>query len=249
MLAVALPSLSPLIVGLALSAIGEHAAEWHGILAFIALCSASLYFALVAVKILVRLSRIAKIDHYISNVGAVKSALENYLASVDAAIDGLAPVIGNSNMVIRPAADIDAEIEGYKGIADTFSYSEASVLAWFVNAAYWVSTVLLGTAFVAFTGPMLSEAVCSTFGISLYGFVFVVYAVLAASILIFAQVILHGLVERFSFGTYMASLVSGPLAVPILWALGWVIYVLFWVLIAALIIGAIIGILYILFSR
>ena len=217
-----------------------------GILALYAVC---FYVLLFMLRIIVRLSRIAKIDEYISGVNSIKNSLTENLESVEGVITTLERDIQQKNVTIMPRENIDAEIDDYKRIAESYSKSDGNIMNGLVATAYWIATVLFGVAFVAITRSNVAPWLSEVFDTQLYEVFLIGYPIIALAIFIGLHIYLAKRFDSFGFGSFALSLFSGPIAIPAMLALSGIIVAAISLLMFAAAIGVLIIIISIIFSR
>lgn len=218
--------------------------------AVIAVYSICLYLLLYMLKFIIRLSRIAKIDRYVGEVQQIRSVLQSDLGNVDSIMKKMEKYAsGNANVKLAPERDIDAEIAEYDVMAESYANPDDRAIDSLLKAAYWISAVLFGVAFLAITAVGVANGICASFKIDAYGLIVVVYAILGLAGFITLHVLLARKQGGRGFGSYLLSLVTGPCTIPIIWAVCGIIAAVIYVVLIAVVIAVIAGIIAAIFSN
>jgi len=171
--------------------------------------------------------------------------LNTSLGAVDNTLTKLEQDIRGKNVKLQPQSNVDDELARYQKIANNYSKPDGTFVDKILSLLYWVTAVLFSVAFVLLTAPLVSDAMCSTFDLyDMYDAMFYIYAVVALIAFILIHVFLSGSVSKFGFGSFILSMFSGPVAVPVMFAVCAIIALVLALLSAALavvIIVAVIG--------
>lgn len=241
-LVLALLIFSPMIVSRVFNMVGAYNGSGLQTLGIVAMYAICIYVALFMLRIIIRLSRIARIDGYVAEVNAIRTKLNTNLGAVDTTLTKIEKEIQAKNVKITPVDNIDEEITNYENIANTYSNPDGDALDGIIKFAYWAATILFGVAFVAITGTAVASSISSTFDVDVYGVVLFFYAVFALAGFIALHVAISKNQEEFGFGTFILSLFSGPVAVPVIWAICGLIALVLYLLSIALVIAIVVGI-------
>lgn len=249
LVAIGLFYFSPTILNYAFSNLSQYPEEIIETFCLIALYSICIFISLFTIKIIIRLSRIAKLDGYIRDVNKIKNVLTTNLESVDKVMSDLKPAILQKNISIAPDNNIDYEIEKYKNKADSYSEPKNKVLDALIKLTYWISAILFCIAFVVVTREIVAEFVVNLFKADLYDLIYLyVYPIMAFILFVIINYRLVKKTSEYKFGSYVLSLLSGPFAIPAVWVLCGIIYLIIHLIAIAIAIGVVVTIFAVIFN-
>ena len=233
---------SPMLLRMVYSYVGYPDGKIQ-LISIIALYAVCLYLLLFIAEVSVNLSRIAKVDGYISKVNMLKGRLNQKLSTLNGSLEELDGKINTYNIVFSQEEDTDSELEQYRITAETYSAGNSKALDGLLKFVYWTASILFGIAFVCVSGERVSHEICNLLDISLMGSVFLAYAVVALAGFITANYFIYKYKKQNGLGSFVGSLLCGPAAIPGTWAicaiLVLVVYAIIFILAIAIIFGLI----------
>ena len=233
----------PNLLGLVYDLVGGYTSETVHTITIASLYCVCAFVALYALSIIVRLNRIAKIDGLIAGLEGIKAQLNLNLGAIDNTITQLEKNIRDKNVRLQPQSNVDDELARYQKTADNYAKPDGTFVDTILSLLYWPTAVLFSVAFVLLTSPLVANAMCNTFDIyEMYGAIFYIYAGLALLTFILLHVFLRDMVNRFGLGSLTLSIFSGPIAIPVLFAVCAIIALVLALISAALAVIVIIGV-------
>lgn len=205
-----------------------------GLVALYAIC---LFLALQFLKIMIRLSRISKINGHIRKTTAIKKSLSQISENVDASMREISQKMESGNEVFAPENEYDGQILKYLDIAKTYRNDGNLALDHMIKIAFLVAGIAFGAAFIAVTAAPTAATVCRVFGVEGYSWVFVAYVVISIIVFILVNLDVFSKNKDGKASGFFSTIACAPIGMAAVWILCGIIALIYYSIVICIVIG------------